>query len=85
MESTLANADLEVTNFSSSVSSGSGKADRKKFLKKTGKSLWMKNKLHKTNALSIEVSTMSSEGTSSFSEVSSYTYASSKMVRVPSE
>jgi len=40
--------------------------ERKKYLKKSGKSLWMKNKLHKTGVLSIEASTQSSEGSMTF-------------------
>lgn len=44
----------------------SNKAERKKYLKKTGKSLWMKNKTKKVEGLSVDVSTKSSEGPSSF-------------------
>lgn len=40
----------------------SKKIERRKYLKKTGKSLWLKNKAYKDKATSLEVSTKSSEG-----------------------
>ena len=43
-----------------------GRVERKKYLKQTGKSLWMKNKGKKTNTLSIEVSTRSSDSWATF-------------------
>lgn len=59
------NLDCECNELATTQATLSAKVQRKKFLKKTGKSLWMKNKTNKANTLSIEVSTKSSEGFSS--------------------
>lgn len=56
-----------VSNISASAPKQSMK-ERKQYLKKSGKSLWMKNKLKKSNAISVDVSTMSTDGSCSFYE-----------------
>lgn len=60
--------DLELTTMAGSKPGVGSTADRKRYLKKTGKSLWMKNKAKKSCPLSVEVSTRSSDGTSSYYE-----------------
>lgn len=49
-----------------SPSSTTGRTERKKYLKQTGKSLWIKNKTKKATTLSIEVSTQSSDSSASY-------------------
>ena len=44
----------------------SERAERKKFLKKSGKSLWMKRKAMKTKALSIDISSRSTIDSSAY-------------------
>ena len=65
MQNSETNIDLENSKVASGAQAPSSRMQRKKYLKKVGKSLWGKSKASKENALSIEVSTKSSEGFSS--------------------
>lgn len=62
MLSSQSSIDSEESKDLESPEDSSKKVQRKNYLKKAGKSLWMKNKFNKNKTLSIEVSTKSSEG-----------------------
>lgn len=66
------NSEVEEDKVCPESSQIKAQKDRKNYLKKTGKSLWMKNKQTKTQTLSLEVTTKSSENSTKYD---SYYYA----------
>lgn len=79
------NSDCECNELASTQDISSAKVQRKKFLKKSGKSLWMKNKTNKANTLSIEVSTKSSEGFSSMGVIARQSSSVSEFNSLPAK
>ena len=65
MEHGQTDGNFEEDKLRPDLPSIAGTRERKKYLQKTGKSLWMKNKQNKFKTVSLEVSTKSSD-TSSF-------------------